>query len=286
MAGDVPHRQRRAYIHHGCVLEHHHSPVRGGRSSITNLWQRTTEGTRDGLTWAVLDDGTVTCEGVPTSAWCPVSSANVSVSTFGMHPGRTYSLDSGIDNIQTSAMLKFYGTDGAKVGEQFSNGTFVLPADTDKIECMLYIQDEVGQRIDLTFKPMLVEGAPADYVPYALGGRARHENLWRWGNPTVTENLRFDLLDDGGLSVYYDGVDPNLKWGNIMWRGTLEDAGLQVGETYYLAEFGTATAQTPTSASSTPTWESSRGNLGHGIDRSPSQRGRHTSRCTSRCQAR
>mgnify|MGYP000582765017 CR=1 FL=1 len=128
-------------------------PCAGG-SSITNLWQRTTEGTRDGLTWAVLDDGTVTCEGVPTSAWCPVSSANVSVSTFGMHPGRTYSLDSGIDNIQTSAMLKFYGTDGAKVGEQFSNGTFVLPADTDKIECMLYIQDEVGQRIDLTFKPM------------------------------------------------------------------------------------------------------------------------------------
>lgn len=59
----------------------------------------------------------------------------------------------------------------------------------------------------------------------------------------MTENLRFDTLDDGGLSVYYDGVDPNLKWGNIMWRGTLEDAGLQVGETYYLAEFGTVTAQ-------------------------------------------
>lgn len=90
-----------------------------------------------------------------------------------MHPGRTYSLDSGIDNMQTSAMLNFYGSDGAKVGEQFSNGTFVLPADADKIACTLYVQDTVGQRIDLVFKPMLVEGAPAEYVPYALrGGRS------------------------------------------------------------------------------------------------------------------
>lgn len=148
-------------------------PLCGGGSSITNLWQRTTEGTRDGLTWTILDDGTVTCNGVPTSTWCFVTSANVSVSTLGMHPGRTYSLDSGIDNIKTSAMLNFYGSDGAKVGEQFSNGTFVLPAGTDNIACRLYVQDKVGQQIDLVFRPMLVEGAPAEYVPYALGGGAR-----------------------------------------------------------------------------------------------------------------
>lgn len=40
--------------------------------------------------------------------------------------------------------------------------------------------------------------------------------------------------------MYYDGVSPKTIWANIMWRGTLEDAGMQVGETYYLAEFGTA----------------------------------------------
>lgn len=72
------------------------------------------------------------------------------------------------------------------------------------------------------------------------GGGHVLENLWRWGNSTTVEGLRFDLLDDGGLSVYYDGVDPNTKWNNIMWRGTLADAGMRVGETYYLAEFGTA----------------------------------------------
>lgn len=214
-------------------------PLCGGGSLVTNLWQRTTEGTKGGLTWTILDDGTVTCNGAPTSTWCNVFSANVSISTFGMHPGRTYSLDSGVKDIQTSAMLNFYGSDGAKVGEQFNSGTFVLPTGTDNIQCVLYVQDMVGRQIDLTFKPMLVEGAPADYVPYALGGHVL-ENLWRCGNPTATENLRFDLLDDGGLSVYYDGVDPNRKWSNILWRGTLEDAGMRVGETYYLAEFGTA----------------------------------------------
>ena len=67
------------------------------------------------------------------------------------------------------------------------------------------------------------------------------DNLWRWGNGVALEGLRFDLLDDGGLSVDYDGANPNRKWTNIMWRGTLADAGMQVGETYYLAEFGGAT---------------------------------------------
>lgn len=40
----------------------------------------------------------------------------------------------------------------------------------------------------------------------------------------------------------YDGVNPNLKWSNIMWRGTLADADMRVGETYYLAEFGGSTS--------------------------------------------
>lgn len=87
-----------------------------------------------------------------------------------MRPGRTYTLDSGVGDVMTSAMLTFYGADGGKVGEQFNSGTFVLSAKTDSMVCVLYVQDKVGQQIDLTFKPMLVEGMPAEYVPYALGG--------------------------------------------------------------------------------------------------------------------
>lgn len=73
------------------------------------------------------------------------------------------------------------------------------------------------------------------------GGGQVLDNLWRWGKGVAQEGLRFDLLDDGGLSVDYDGEDPNKKWTNIMWRGTLADADMRVGETYYLAEFGGAT---------------------------------------------
>lgn len=64
-------------------------------------------------------------------------------------------------------------------------------------------------------------------------------NLWRWPDKM---SKQFKLLDDGGLSVDYDGADPVSKWNNTLWRGTLADAGMVVGETYYLAEFGGATA--------------------------------------------
>lgn len=75
-----------------------------------------------------------------------------------------------------------------------------------------------------------------------LSGGQVLTNLWRWGKGIAVEGLRFDLLDDGGLSVYYDGVNPNRRWDNTMWRGTLADADMRVGETYYLAEFGGAKA--------------------------------------------
>lgn len=213
-------------------------PLCGGGSLVNNLWQRTTEGTKNGLVWAILEDGTVTCKGTPESAWCDVTSAKVAVSTLGMRPGRTYTLESGVGDARTSAMLIFYGADGAKVGEQFNSGTFVLPAKTDSMTCVLYVQDKVGQQIDLVFKPMLVEGMPADYVPYALGGQVL-DNLWRWNGKMPKQ---FKLLDDGGLSVDYDGVDPVSKWNNTLWRGTLADAGMVVGETCYLAEFGDGSA--------------------------------------------
>ena len=214
-------------------------PLVGGGISLTNLWQRTTEGTMNGLVWAILEDGIVTCKGTPESAWCSVTSAKVAVSTLGMHPGRTYTLESGVGDARTSAMLTFYGADGVKVGEQFNSGTFVLPAKTDSMVCVLYVQDKVGQQIDLVFKPMLVEGLPADYVPYALGGGQVLDNLWRWNGKMPKQ---FRLLDDGGLSVDYDGVDPVSKWNASLWRGALADACMEVGATYFLAEFGGATA--------------------------------------------
>ena len=68
-----------------------------------------------------------------------------------------------------------------------------------------------------------------------LSGGQVLDNLWRWNGKMPKQ---FKLLDDGGLSVDYDGVDPVSKWNNTLWRGTLADAGMVVGETYYLAEFG------------------------------------------------
>ena len=67
------------------------------------------------------------------------------------------------------------------------------------------------------------------------GGGQVLDNLWRWNGKMPKQ---FKLLDDGGLSVDYDGADPVSKWNNTLWRGTLADAGMVVGETYYLAEFG------------------------------------------------
>lgn len=176
-------------------------PLVGGGISLTNLWQRTTEGVRNGLAWAILEDGTVTCKGTPDSTWCDVTSAKVAVSTLGMRPGRTYTLESGVGDARTSAMLIFYGADGAKVGEQFNSGTFVLSAKTDSMVCVLYVQDKVGQQIDLTFKPMLVEGMPAEYVPYALGGQVL-DNLWLdHGKLRNPDGLTVTRIDDGGYRI-------------------------------------------------------------------------------------
>ena len=66
------------------------------------------------------------------------------------------------------------------------------------------------------------------------------DNLWRWSDTGTIIEFRF--LDDGGLLVDYDGADSSHKWNNVMWRGALADADMRVGETYFLAEFGEATA--------------------------------------------
>lgn len=62
--------------------------------------------------------------------------------------------------------------------------------------------------------------------------------MWRWGDKPISQ---FKFLDDGGLSIDYDG-DPGKKWYNVMWSGALADARMEVGAAYFLAEFGEATA--------------------------------------------
>lgn len=166
-------------------------------------------------------------------------SQSISAVVPSLKPGRTYSLSGAKKGI--SAWVKFFGG-GMSIFEVYGDKTFTVPPNAETMFCGVVVDSTLqGQRIDETLYPMLVEGMPAEYVPYALGGGQVLDNLWRWGNGVALEGLRFDLLDDGGLSVDYDGANPNRKWTNIMWRGTLADAGMQVGETYYLAEFGGAT---------------------------------------------
>ena len=143
-----------------------------------------------------------------------------------MRPGRTYTLDSGVGDVRTSAMLTFYGADGAKVGEQFNSGTFVLPAKTDSMVCVLYVQDKVGQQIDLVFKPMLVEGMPAEYVPYALGGGQVLTNLWLdSGELNSPDGLSVTRLDDGGIRIK---GQTGAKWA-VMMEATAPIGKLGVG---------------------------------------------------------
>lgn len=122
-------------------------------------------------------------------------------------------------------MLTFYGADGGKVGEQFNSGTFVLPAKTDSMVCVLYVQDKVGQQIDLVFKPMLVEGMPADYVPYALGGQVL-TNLWLdSGELNSPDGLSVTRLDDGGIRIK---GQTGAKWA-VMMEATAPIGKLGVG---------------------------------------------------------
>lgn len=209
-------------------------PLYGGGSSITNLWQRTSENKDGGLQFSVMEDGGVHITGEHTKD----RSQSISALVPSLKHGRTYSVTGSNGGI--TMWLKFFSS-GMTVLEIYGDKTFTMPDSAETMFCGIVVNSTLqGQQIDETVYPMLVEGAPAEYVPYALGGGHVLENLWRWSDVIAHEGLRFDLLDDGGLSVYYDGVNPVLKWNNIMWRGTLEDVGMRVGETYYLAEFGTA----------------------------------------------
>ena len=96
----------------------------------------------------------------------------------GLIAGRTYSLSLGsADSTRTIAGIYGYSASGATIlNKSTADGDieFTLPLDVEKllmrIQCTSAGADE---QVDETLYPMLVEGMPAEYVPYALGGGSR-----------------------------------------------------------------------------------------------------------------
>lgn len=199
---------------------------------------------REGLALTVQPDGGCRITGTRNGKNAQWFSAKVGAGDSGLVAGRTYSLTlGGADASRTVAGVYGYDEGGATVlntSTTLASKTFTMPAEVKTLLMRIQCTTEgAGEQADETVYPMLVEGMPAEYVPYALGGGQVLDNLWRW---TDVVPAQFKLLDDGGLSVDYDGVDPVSKWNNTMWRGTLADADMRVGETYYLAEFGGGSA--------------------------------------------
>lgn len=213
-------------------------PLVEGGISLSNLWQRTTEGTDGGITFAIQEDGGIRVTGTQSGNYPRVYSQKVDLVEVGIKPGRTYALSCDGASGDAYIACQFNKADGGSWTTVCTNNpmTFTVPSDAVSLICFPSCGKlrDPAQVIDTTLYPMLVEGMPADYVPYALGGQVL-DNLWRWNGKMPKQ---FKLLDDGGLSVDYDGVDPVSKWNNTLWRGTLADAGMVVGETHYLAEFG------------------------------------------------
>lgn len=217
--------------------------MRGGGSLVTdNLWQRTAEGANNGIAFAIQGDGGIRVTGEQSGNFPRVYSKKVDLAKVGIKAGRTYTLSCKGASSDAYIACQLYNADGSSWTQVCTgnDAPFEVPESAVSLVCFPSCGTlrDPAQVIDTTLYPMLVEGMPADYVPYALGGGQVLTNLWRWGDKPPKQ---FKLLDDGGMSVDYDG-DPGGKWSNVMWRGTLADAGMAVGETYFLAEFGAATA--------------------------------------------
>lgn len=141
-------------------------PLVGGGISLTNLWHRTSDSKDGGLQFSVQEDGGIRITGEHTTARSQSTSAVVP----SLKPGRTYSLSGAKRGIDT--WVKFFGG-GMSVAEVYGNKTFTVPAGAETMFCGVVVDSTLqGQQIDETVYPMLVEGMPADYVPYALGGGA------------------------------------------------------------------------------------------------------------------
>lgn len=150
-------------------------PLVGGGISLTNLWQRTAEGTREGLSLSVQPDGGCRITGTRNGRNAQWFAPELSVEQSGIVSGRTYSLSLiGADKTRTVAGIYGYDSDGAAVlNVSTSNGdrTLSISGDVKKLLFRIHsLTSGAGEQMDETVYPMLVEGMPADYVPYALGG--------------------------------------------------------------------------------------------------------------------
>lgn len=136
----------------------------GGGISLTNLWHRTSDNKDGGLQFSVQGDGGVHITGEHTTE----RSQSISAVVPSLKPGRTYSMAGSLKGIDL--WLKFFAG-GSTVGEVYGDKTFTVPLSAETMFCGVVVDSTLqGQRIDETVYPMLVEGMPAEYVPYALGG--------------------------------------------------------------------------------------------------------------------
>lgn len=141
-------------------------PLVGGGISLTNLWHRTSDNKDGGLQFSVQGDGGVHITGEHTTE----RSQSISAVVPSLKPGRTYSMAGSLKGIDL--WLKFFAG-GSTVGEVYGDKTFTVPLSAETMFCGVVVDSTLqGQRIDETVYPMLVEGMPAEYVPYALGGGA------------------------------------------------------------------------------------------------------------------
>lgn len=94
----------------------------------------------------------------------------------GIKPGRTYTLSCDGASEDAYIACQFNKADGGSWTTVCTNNpmTFTVPADAVSLICFPSCGKlrDPAQVIDTTLYPMLVEGMPAEYVPYALGGGA------------------------------------------------------------------------------------------------------------------
>ena len=118
------------------------------------------------MQFSVQEDGGVHITGEHTTA----RSQSISAVVPSLKPGRTYSLSGSLDDIDL--WVKFFAG-GMVISEVYGDKSFTVPANAETMFCGVVVNSKLqGQQVDTTLYPMLVEGMPAEYVPYALGGGA------------------------------------------------------------------------------------------------------------------
>ena len=181
-------------------------PLVGGGISLANLWQRTTEGTDGGITFAIQEDGGIRVTGTQSGNYPRVYSQKVDLVEVGIKPGRTYTLSCDGASEDAYIACQFNKADGGSWTTVCTNNpmTFTVPADAVSLICFPSCGKlrDPAQVIDTTLYPMLVEGMPAEYVPYALGGGQVLTNLWLdSGELNSPDGLSVTRLDDGGIRI-------------------------------------------------------------------------------------